>query len=130
MAIKEILKKNTDTSNNFVHIVSEMNFSWNFTLGNSITCYISIKILPSFFVFVFLISWTKECLKSWHIAVISLKTDSPLNFTLKYMYNMSYIQTLIFGKNAHLMDSGSPKLYSKCMIKQGAEQRLSSKFKK
>ena len=42
--------------------------------------------------------------------------DSQFNFTLKYMYNLSYIQTLLFGKTVHLMDQ-----ILKCVVFGGGE---------
>ena len=48
----------------------------------------------------------REDLKSRYFALICLKTDSKFNFTLKDMYNLSYIQT-VFRKNIQLIDSGS-----------------------
>ena len=40
-------------------------------------------------------------LKCGYSALLSLKTNSPFNFALKDMYNMSYIQNLFFSKNVH-----------------------------
>ena len=40
-----------------------------------------------------------------YFALIYLKTNSQFNFTLKDMYNLSYIQTLFLRKNVNLMDS-------------------------
>ena len=59
----------------------------------------------------------REYLKSRYFAVFSLKTDSPFKFTLKDMYNMSYIPTLYIRKNTYLMDSGMSHICHKWISK-------------
>ena len=49
----------------------------------------------------------RKGLKSRYFALISLRSDSPFNFTFKDMHNMSNIQTVLFWKNVYLRDSGS-----------------------
>ena len=61
------------------------------------TSYISIKNQPFLFWYYSHASKGKG-LKSRHFALISLKTDSPFNFTLKYMYNMPFIQIFFLEK--------------------------------
>ena len=70
------------------------------------TCCISIiKIFRHYLFLYFNQVINRKDLKNRYFALICLKTNSQFDFTLKDTYNLSYIQTLFFGENVHLMYS-------------------------
>ena len=98
----------TDKSGIFAFICSDLNVSSKFTVEKMYGRDIWIrKILVIFLFWYFNQGRKTKDLKSKHFTLFCLKTDSLFNLTLKDMYNLSYIQTWFFGKNIHLMDSGS-----------------------
>ena len=110
LAIWKILEENTDKSRKMQYLFIQ-NASLNFTLEKYMIYYISIKNSAIFY-FDTLIWWAKEVDFIFnqvnlirYFALISLKSNSPSNLTLKDMYNMSYIQTSFFRENINLIDS-------------------------
>ena len=83
-----------------------MNISVDFTLEKYMTCYIAKKRQPFFLISCFNHASKRKGLKNIYFALISLETDSSLNF-FKDTYDRSYIEIIFFATNAQMIDSES-----------------------